>query len=235
MKHNDRIGSYKLPLDTAAIISSIAYQKKDKLRASVFVGGEFAFGINVVSIEQFRLRKGDELTTSLLEELSSVDDRISAKRTASKFLNTRRRSEKEVAQKLKGEGFDEEIIAEVTTALISAGLINDEELAEAFIHDKLLTKAASKRELENLLYKKGISKTTITAVLSGQEGDESELARKAAEKKWPTILRKESDPRKRSQKLYAFLASRGFDQKTIKVTVGKISESEFSEFENEAE
>ncbi|HET9135021.1 MAG TPA: RecX family transcriptional regulator [Candidatus Kapabacteria bacterium] len=235
MKPNDRIGSYKLPVDTAAIISSIVYQKKDKLRASVFVAGEFAFGINVASVEQFRLRKGDELTASLLEELSSVDDRISAKRTASKFLNARRRSEKEVVQKLKGEGFAEEIITEVTTSLITAGLINDEELAQAFIHDKLLTKAASKRELENLLYKKGISKTTIATVLADQESDETELARKAAEKKWPTILRKESDPRKRSQKLYAFLASRGFDQRTIKETVGKMSESEFSEFENGTE
>jgi regulatory protein len=235
LKHNDRIGSYKLPVDAPGIISSVAYQKKDKLRASVFIAGEFAFGINVVTLEQFRLRKGDELTQTLLEALQSFDERVTAKRIASKFLNTRRRSEKEVIQKLTGETFDEEVIEEVVSSFKRLGLINDEELAQAFIHDKLLTKAASKRELENLLYKKGISKDVIASVLTDQtdEGDEEDRALKTAQKKWGTITRRESDPRKRTQKLYAFLASRGFQGTVIKKIILTVSESEFSEFENE--
>src|SRR4030081_1372660 len=94
------ISQYRLKPDEPAIITAITYQRRDKLRASVFIASEFAFGVNVATIEKFRFRKGDELDTVLLERLKEFDERISAKRIASKFLNTRRRTEKEVRDKL---------------------------------------------------------------------------------------------------------------------------------------
>jgi regulatory protein len=221
LKPRETIGSYRLPTDASPVITSITYQQRDKLRASVFVGNVFAFGINVATIEQFRLRKGDELTESLLEQLRQFDERISAKRTATKYLNSRRRSEHEVTVKLRGEGYEPEVIEEITSGLKSYGLINDLEFARALIHDKLISKSSSRRELQMLLAKKGIAKDMTAEILADvtEVGDEDERAMKAAEKKWATLVRREPDARKRKQKLYAFLGSRGFGGATIKKIV----------------
>jgi len=212
------ITGYRLKPDTASIITAITYQKRDKLRASVFIAGEFGFGINVLTIEKFRLRKGDELSHQLLEELQIFDARVSAKRIATKFLNTRRRTEKEVREKLRGEKFEDDVIDEIANDFLQSGLIDDEAFAAAFIHDKRISKPVSSRQLENELRRKGVTKNIIAHSLgaSDEEENDEDRAMKAAQKKWEQLLRRESDERKRVQKLISFLGSRGFDFGVIK-------------------
>jgi regulatory protein len=218
------ISQYRLKPDEPAIITAITYQKRDKLRASVFIAGEFAFGVNVVTIEKFRFRKGDELDTALLEKLREFDERVSAKRMAAKFLNTRRRTEKEVRGKLWKEKFDSEILDEIILDLKNSGLIDDEAFAKAFIHDKRITKPVSSRQLTIELQKKGIQKNIIENILcEADEGEgEEDRATKAATKKWDQLLRRESDDKKRKQKLITFLNSRGFEYQVIKEVVRKL-------------
>jgi len=218
------ISQYRLKPDEPAIITAITYQKRDKLRASVFIAGEFAFGVNVATIEKFRFRKGDELDASLLEKIREFDDSVSAKRMAAKFLNTRRRTEKEVRDKLKGEKFGEEIIEEAILNLIQTGLINDDAFARAFIHDKRITKPVSSRQLSQELRKKGVAKNIIENILgeADEEEGEEERALKTGMKKWEQLLRRENDDKKRKQKLVAFLGSRGFEYQIIKNVLKKL-------------
>src|SRR5580704_13223621 len=77
-------------------ITSIARQKKDKSRASIFLDQEFAFGVCDQTIEQFRLRKGDYIDRELFEKITDFDYFIDAKRIALAYLNFRARSEKEI-------------------------------------------------------------------------------------------------------------------------------------------
>ncbi len=218
------ISQYRLKADEAPIITAITYQKRDKLRASVFIAGEFAFGVNVATIEKFRFRKGDELDAILFEKLREFDSRVSAKRIATKFLNTRRRTEKEVRDKLRLEKFDEEIIDEVTSNVKSIGLVDDEAFARAFVHDKRITKPVSSRQLINELRKKGVAKNIIEDILgeADEEEDEDNRALKAGTKKWEQLSRREPDKKKRKQKLIAFLGSRGFEYAVIKDVLGKL-------------
>ncbi len=218
------ISQYRLKTGEASIITAITYQKRDKLRASVFIAGEFAFGVNVATIEKFRFRKGDELDAILFEKLRDFDNRISAKRIATKFLNTRRRTEKEVREKLRLEKFDEEIIEEVTSDVKNIGLVDDEAFTRAFIHDKRIAKPVSSRQLINELRKKGLAKDTIENILGEADGEETEddRAMKAATKKWEQLLRRENDERKRKQKLISFLGSRGFEYAVIKDVLRKL-------------
>jgi regulatory protein len=207
------------------IITSIQYQKKDKLRASLFVDGEFAVGVNVSTIENFRLRKGDELTSILAEKLCVYDNLVSAKRVAAKFINTRMRSEKEVREKLRGFEFDSEVLDEVVETLRRNLMLDDLAFAKSFIHDKLLSKPHSAQRLETDLRKKGITKDLIYEALAeaGIGETEEDRAMTAAEKKWQQIIRREDDTRKQKQKLTAFLASRGFKYDTIKTILTKLS------------
>ncbi len=222
MKKNFHLRLANIP---QGIITAIQYQKKDKLRASLFVDGQFAVGVNVSSIEHFRLRKGDELTSILTEKVCEYDNLVSAKRVAAKFINTRMRSEKEVRQKLRGFEFEGEVTDEVVETLRRNMMLDDLTFAKSFIHDKLLSKPHSAQRLESDLRKKGIAKELIHEALTeaGIGESEEERAMTAAEKKWQQILRREDDPRKQKQKLIAFLASRGFKYDTIKIIITKLS------------
>lgn len=216
-----------LPADIPRIISGIAYQKKDKRRASIFIANEFAFGVNVATIEKFRLRKGDEISHDLLKELREFDERISAKRAAMKFLNTRRRTRKEVIQKLKKDAYLPEVIEEVIAELKEVNLIDDEEFSRAYIHDKRLAKPVSSLQLAMELKRKGVGKDIIEKILleSDSERSEDDRALSAGEKKWEILSRREPDNERRIQKLSAFLGSRGFNYDVVKATVKKLSGS----------
>jgi regulatory protein len=222
MKKSLHLKSADIPL---GIITAVQYQKKDKLRASLFVDGQFAVGVNVSTIEFFRLRKGDEMTSILAEKMCVYDNLVSAKRVAAKFINTRMRSEKEVREKLRGFEFDSEVADEVVETLRRNMMLDDLAFAKSFIHDKLLSKPHSAQRLETDLRKKGIAKDIIHEALTeaGIGESEEERAMIAAEKKWQQIIRREDDTKKRKQKLTAFLASRGFKYDTIKTIITKLS------------
>jgi regulatory protein len=193
-------------------ITSIQRQKNDNRRASIFLDEQFAFGVNEETIEHFRLRKGDYIEVSLHQQIADFDYGIDAKRIALRYINYRARSEKEIRERLAKEDIPDDIVARVLEFLKDHNFVNDESWSRSFVNDKLSRKPVSSRQLEYGLAQKGVAKEVIAetlAELNAVESDE-ERARKAAEKQWPKILRREDDPRKQKQKLYTFLASRGF-------------------------
>jgi regulatory protein len=216
----------KKPNPIYGIITAIKYQQKDKLRASIFVEGEFSFGVQVQTIEHFRLRKGDEIDSIIYARIVQFDQTISARRIAQKYLNSRRRTERDVRRKLHLEDLPDELVDMIIDELKEAKLIDDVAYAQAFIHDRLLTKSVSKGKLALELQAKGIDRITANEALQGISGDEEEIDRAldAARKKLPGLERKESDQHKRSQKLYAFLAGRGFTGTTIKKTLERLGQ-----------
>src|SRR6185312_16264753 len=146
-------------------ITAILRQKKDKARASLYVEGGFAFGVNEQTIEEFRLRKGDYLSPELCDKIIDFDYWISAKRIALHFINYRARSEKEVRERLVKEEIPDEIITRVIEFCRGYNLINDEAWAKAFTNDKLRKKLVSSRQLEQELRMKGIDKEIIAETI----------------------------------------------------------------------
>jgi regulatory protein len=210
------------------VITAITYQKRDKTRASIFLDGEFAFGVFVITAERFSLRKGIELTVEQISEIERYDLAHKARRIAERAINRRRRSEFEIRKKLHDEDISDEIIEETVASLIHAGLINDSDFASAYIHDKLIAKSYSVRRLTADLKKLGIAKPIIESAINEAGLNETEESRAlyTAEKKWQQILRRESDQKKRHQKLIAFLSSRGFTYDIIKRTVSQLAGSD---------
>jgi regulatory protein len=206
------------------LITSILRQKKDKSRASIFLDEEFAFGVCDQTIEQFRLRKGDYIDRELFEKITEFDYFIEAKRIAIAFLNYRARSEKEIRARLQKEDIPEAIIGRVIEFLKEQKLVDDEAWSKAFVSDKLVRNPVSSKQLSFGLAQKGVSKEVIEetiAKLNAEESDE-ERALQATEKRWPRILKSESDPKKQKQKLYTFLAGRGFSFEIIDEVFKKI-------------
>ncbi len=209
-------------------ITSIVRQKNDKARASIFLDEEFAFGVCDQTVEQFRLRKGDYIDRELFEKITEFDLFIEAKRVALAYLNYRARSEKEIRERLQKEDIPEPIILRTFEFLREYKLIDDEAWSKSFVNDKLVRKSVSSKQLAYGLAQKGVSKEVIEETISNLNANESDESRaiRAAEKRWPRILKSESDPRKQKQKLYTFLAGRGFDYDVINQVIAKIMNDE---------
>ena len=235
-------------------ITSIVRQKKDKARASIFLDEEFAFGVCDQTVEEFRLRKGDYIDSELFEKISEFDFFIEAKRIALAYLNYRARSEKEIRERLQKEDIPEPIILRTLEYLKELKLVDDEAWSKSFVNDKLVRKSVSSKQLEYGLKQKGVPKEVIEETIANLNAEESDedRAMKAAQKRWPRILRprkpngicrppirptirtakisrcsprtsptrprilrSDTDPRKQKQKLYTFLAGRGFSFEVI--------------------
>jgi len=191
-------------------ITSITCQKRDKARASIFLEGGFAFGLEQQTVEEFRLRKGDYIDDEQYGKLIDFDYRISAKRIAQRYLNHRARSEREVRLRLEREEIPSEIIDSVIENLKFYSLINDEAWARAYVNDRLLRKQVSTSEIARELKQHRIASEIIETTLQSLSNEESDLdrARKAAEKCWPRYSKLPDEERK--HKFFAYLLRRGF-------------------------
>ena len=90
-------------------------------------------------------------------------------------------------------------------------LINDKKYAEAFVESRMLLKPKGKRVLHRELREKGVPENIIKETLSDiSEEEEEKMARGIAQRKIK-LLAHEKDMQKREEKLFRFLASRGFD------------------------
>jgi regulatory protein len=215
-------------------ITSIQRQKKDSTRASIFLDDEFAFGVCDRTVEQFRLRKGDYLDRELFEKITEFDYGIEAKRIALHYLNYRARSEKEIRERLEKEDIPDAIVVRVLEFLKENKLVDDEAWSQAFVNDKLARKPVSSKQLAYGLAQKGVPKAVIEETISNLNETETDETRamQAAEKRWPRILRSESNPRKQKQKLYTFLAARGFEFGTIDAVYKKIGVDQMGEVDD---
>jgi regulatory protein len=109
--------------------------------------------------------------------------------------------------------------------LLDNGLLNDAKYAEQYARSKILTTGASKRRLQQDLYRKGIkgdvATTAIASVIEQEEIDTDAVVERVAKKKLaqlgdlePVVLRR---------RLFAFLARRGYDVDEIKAVVSRLT------------
>ena len=196
-------------------ITKIEFQEKKKDRRSIFLDGQFAFGVHEEIYVKYGLTTGAILTPEQIEAIQFDESKRSAKESALRFLEHRSRSEKEIRQKLTGYKYPGPVIDEIVQNLKESKLIDDEDFARRFAQDKILSSPMGARLLQQELWKKGIAEEliqrTIREVLP--ELKQLELAEKIVKKKMKTL--KNTDDRKKKQKLSEFLARKGFDWEII--------------------
>ncbi len=204
-------------------ITSITRQKRDKARASIFIEGGFAFGLEQQTIEEFRLRKGDYIDEDQFATLIDFDYSISAKRIAQRYLNHRARSEREVRLRLEREEIPEAIIDRVVESLKFYSLIDDELWARAYVNDRLIRKQVSASEIARELKHHRIDPEIIESTLAQLASAESDhdRAKKAAGKCWPRYAKLPEEERK--HKFYSYLLRRGFSRDVVSVVYSDVS------------
>ena len=109
--------------------------------------------------------------------------------------------------------------------LVDNGLLNDAKYAEQYARSKIATTGASKRRVQQDLYRKGIAgdlaTNAIANVLESEGIDPAAVIERVARKKLELLG--DLEPLVLRRRLFAFLARRGYDVDEIKAVVSRLT------------
>ena len=186
-------------------ISKVEPQKKNRNRCSIFIDGEYRFGLSKDLVLKYDVKEGDEIDEDLIRNVLQEAEKEKIKQRAYKILHYRDRSVQELKNRLLKIGFDQDLVNDVLKDFIEDKILDDERFAKAFIRDYTYLKLKGNRFIIRELKKIGLSQETVDAML--KERNEKELIKNLIERKLKHLNRK--DPKERG-KIIRSLLSRGF-------------------------
>lgn len=163
------------------------------------------------TVFKFAMYKGMQLSEADIEEIIAADNKQRALNKAANYLGYGMKTKKQVKDKLKEKGIDEESIEYAVDKLAEYNYIDDREYALQYAGR--YSKKYGKKVIEMNLRAKGISKKYIEEAIESIEDIQEESAAAYIEK----LLDKysELEPRKRKQKVYENLMRKGFEWSDI--------------------
>ena len=141
--------------------------------------------------------------------------------SALRILTGRDHSRYELTRKLKQRGFKAEDVEKAVSECIRLDYINDERTAGVYIR-QLIRKGFGLKRIRHDMDKKGLGGKQIQNILSEtfSDADEHDSAVRVLKKNIKRFER-ESDPKKRRDKIYRFFYARGFSQEIIRKMLEK--------------
>lgn len=211
----------KLPLP----VTKITVQKKNQDRFSLFHEKKFLIGISRKTRNDFSIEEGVTLTPSLFRQLKEAENLVAIREACFRYLSGRDHSSSELKQKVGKKGYSKEDIDLVVQNLADKGYLNDESFAAKFVQEKTELNQWGPKKIRSHLYKKGVDRRIIENVLSEQTDDlqQQQICVDLVLKRKRYFLREE-DVYKRKQKIYRYLAGRGFSGSVIKKSLPRITE-----------
>jgi regulatory protein len=154
-----------------------------------------------------------------------ITDPRTARDRALKMLERRPYPRAELERALKRKGVVPEVVQDVVTRLVEAGLVNDATFARTLARSHLVGRGSSVRRVQLELAKRGVGRHVADDALAevrADEGLESEEAsvERAARKKLKGLAG--LDPLTRARRLTGYLARRGFPGDLIREVLRRI-------------
>ena len=141
------------------------------------------------------------------------------------LLGARPYSTRTLQRKLVQKEYSADEVREAVDRLLENGLLNDARYAEQYARSKILSTGASKRRLQQDLYRKGIkgdvATEAIASVMDQEEVDPAAVIERVAKKKLAQLG--DLEPLVLRRRLFAFLARRGYDLDEIKAVVTRLA------------
>ena len=191
-------------------ISKITPQKKNKKRSTVYINGDYAFGLSNEIVLKFDLHEGDEIDDAIIKNVLLEQEKQRIRERGLRLLRYRIRSVKELTTRLLRIGFDENLVNEVIDEFTQDNTLNDEEFAAAFVADHTELKPKGDIFIRRELMKKGISAEIIDKMIGTR--DEGEIVKGLLRKK---LFRFDLNNAKDRQKVLRRLLSRGFTPSVV--------------------
>ena len=192
-----------------SVITAIEPQVRRPDRVSVFVDGEFALGMHAEVAAMSRLRVGQAVSVTELQELARAEELRQARESALQLLGYRARSRKELQQRLARKGYEPELIEEALDLLERSGLINDAEFSQEWVRARTGGRPMGRTRIAAELRQKGVDRELIDEALERVDPDqELGLALRVGRQKIEQLHGE--DPPTLKRKLSAALVRRGF-------------------------
>lgn len=184
-------------------------------KVKVYIDEQFAFVLYKGELRKYGVKEGRDIEPDVYKELFFKVLPKRAKLRCMNLLKARDYTREQLRLKLKQGGYPDAIIEEALAYVESYHYIDDLRYAEDFINGSHAHK--SRRRIENDLRTKGVSPDTISKAWerwedAGNEQNEEEQIKALLEKKH---FDAGGADRKEIQRMYAFLARRGFDTDKI--------------------
>jgi regulatory protein len=197
-------------------ITALTTQRRNKERVSVYLDGEFAFGLAWITAAN--LQVGQTLTAEEIADLQGDDTLEKAKQGALRFISYRPRSIAEVRRNLKGKGYEEATIEQVISRLTELELLDDQAFAQYWVEQRESFKPRSQLALRQELFQKGIARRIIDEVVVGV--DEVEAARQSGQKKARALAGLSEE--EFLQRLGGYLQRRGFSYAIVEAVTQEL-------------
>ena len=186
-------------------ISKIETQKKNKRRSSIYINGNYAFGLSNDVLLKCDLHEGDPIDEETIQNVLLEQEKQKIRERAHRILRYRKRSVAELETRLMKTGFDTMQVKEIIGEFIRDNTLNDDDFAESFVADYTNLKPKGNIFIKRELKKRGIPQNTIDKVLRPR--DEEKIVRDFLTKKLSHFNMKNLKDR---QKVLRRLLSRGF-------------------------
>ena len=184
-----------------------------KTRFRIYLDGQFAFVLYKSELVSCKVKDGEEISDEQVEVILKGIILKRAKQKALSLLQSMDRTKSELRERLLRQDFPEKIADEAVRYVESFGYVDDRRYAESFILSRKGRK--SRREIYAELSGKKIDGEIVDEMMERcyEESDSGEALRHL-------LRKKHYDPSRASveekQKLYAYLARKGFSYGEIK-------------------
>ncbi|MBR1931817.1 MAG: regulatory protein RecX [Lachnospiraceae bacterium] len=187
-----------------------------KSRSKVYIDEEFAFVLYKGELRLYRVKVGEELAEAVYRTIMMEVLPKRAKLRAMNLLQSREYTTAQLHQKLSQGLYPEEVIQQALDYVASFHYTDDLRYAVSYITCHEDTR--SRRRIEQDLTAKGIDKATLERAwmeweAQGGVQDEQKMIRKLMEKKHYNV---ENADYKEQQKIYAYLARKGYSAEQIR-------------------
>lgn len=213
-------------------ITKVETQQHNAERVSIYISGEFAFGVPAIEAARRGLASGRALTAQEIDELLAIDESARAVDAALQFLGYRPRSEYEVRQRLRRKGFPDAAIEHAVQQLLEWSYLNDRQFADFWLNNRLEHSPRGERALMQELRRKGVDVETAREALGVQEVDEHSAALELARKRLPSL--RNLDRPTRDRRLTGFLQRRGYGWEVISPVLKQLASEPEEEPSDEA-
>ena len=200
----------------------------------VELDGERKFFVNVEIIDEFHLKKGQEITAEALAQITGADTLRKAKKRALYLLGERAMCRGELLSKLT-KTYGAEVAEEAAEYVCSLGYINDEEYAPRLAEYLIKRKQWGVRRARQEMLRRGLDRVLVENTLADIPEEELDGELMALiEKKYRSKI-EDFDDRRRT---VAALARRGYGFSEIKRCIALVLENmpddldEFDDYED---
>lgn len=194
-------------------ITAITQQKHHPERYSIFIDGDFAFGLIMQDILYFKLKEGEEIQQQKYDFIKNELVYINAQNTALHYIGYKMRTEAEVRKKLLEKEFSSDMIEKVIDFLIKYRYIDDVQYCQSYIKQTLRCNPKGSYAIKMELKQRGVKDSIITNALEQSDIDELSDAITLLEKKCFYL---DDIGEKEKKRLFAFLQRKGYCYDIIK-------------------